>query len=195
MGSLLSYWWMQMDFRLLTLKKWFLPKFPILLVIFGNLWIWRMFSESILVGVSAMASSLLLYRTIKFGKLEKLLVLFLLILFVQQIKVTDIRPLTYLSEQERIVQLRRLNEYPPIKVPFCTKNVFIPLSHWLEERPEILSLYRIQNNLSEALSPNLYFFSNHPNERVGIKENEKFPYVLLPFFVIGLLTLNFRKNW
>jgi hypothetical protein len=68
------------------------------------------------------------------------------------------------------------------------------LAHWLEQRPETLSLYRIQSNLKEVLSPNYYFFANHPNERVGVREHEKFPYLLLPFFILGLFSLDYRKN-
>jgi hypothetical protein len=116
------------------------------------------------------------------------------LLLIYQYSTTNVKPLTYLTEQERVVQLRRLNEYPPVKLTLLGKTIWIPLAHWLEQRPETLALYRIQSNLKEVLSPNLYFFANHPNERVGVKEHEKFPYILLPFFVLGVLLLDFKKN-
>lgn len=153
-----------------------------------------MFSENLLIGISAALASWFLYRSIKSNRLEKPLIIFLSILFIYQFKTTNLRPLTHLNEQEKITQLRRLREYPPLKISFGTKTVWIPLAHWLEERPEMLVIYRIQKNLGEVVNPNLYFFANHPNERVGIKEHEKFPYILLPFFVVGFLGLNFRKN-
>jgi len=165
-----------------------------LLVILGNLWIWRMFSKNPIVALSSFIASWFLYRSLKNHKLYGLFIVGLIILAIFQIRQTEIYSLTYLTEQEKVVQIRRLNEYPPVKLNLWGKIVWIPLPHWLEERPEALILYRIQKNLSDAVSPNLYFFSNHPNERVGIKEDEKFPYLLLPFFIIGLLGIEFRKN-
>lgn len=183
-----------MNFREKYFKKSPLKYFPFLLVVLGNLWIWRMFSENLLIGISAVLASWSLYLSIKEDKLEKLLIVFLLILFGFQIKNTNIRSLSYLNKQEQVIQLQRLNEYSPVKFTLAGKTIWVPLAHWLEERPETLALYRIQENLSGVLNPNLYFFANHPNERVGIKEHEKFPYILLPFFVLGLLCVDIRKN-
>jgi len=103
--------------------------------------------------------------------------------------------LSYLNEQEGVIKLQRLNEYPPVKITLISKTIWVPIAHWLEERPETLAMYRIQSNLGEIVNPNLYFFANHPNERVGIDEHEGFPYLLLPLFVIGLFSFNFRKNF
>lgn len=183
-----------MNFSKNFVKATYVKYFFLILVVFGNLWIWRIFSESPLIGISAVLASWFLYRSIKKENFEKLLIVFLLVLFGFQIKNTEIRALTYLNEQEKVIQLKRLNEYPPVKLTLAGKTIWVPLAHWLEERPETLALYRIQNNLGEIINPNLYFFANHPNERVGIDEHESFPYILLPFFVIGLFGLNFRKN-
>jgi len=165
-----------------------------LLVVFGNLWIWRVFKDNLLIGLFLVFSSFILYRSIKTGEFKKVLIIFMLILFAFQINKTDVRSLTYLNEQEKILQQQRLNEHPPVNITLGGRTIWIPLAHWMEQRPEVLVLYRIQENLGQVLSPNLYFFANHPNERVGIKEHEKFPYILLPFFVIGLLSLKIGKN-
>jgi len=183
-----------MNFKPQILQKRLLFRAPFLLVLFGNLWIWRIFSTNFLVGLAATFSSFFLYKSIRTQKVENLLIVFLLILFISQFKNTKIFPLTYLNEQERVIQLQRLNEHPPVKLSLGSKIIWIPTAHWLEGRREILIIYRIQENLKNVLSPNLYFFANHPNERVGIKEYDKFPYILFPFFVIGLLNLKFRKN-
>lgn len=188
------FWLMQMNFRKKFVKVAYVKYLPFILVVFGNLWIWRMFSENLLIGISAILASWFLYRSIKEERLKKLLIVFLLVLLGFQINYTKVRPLTYLNKQEQIIQLRRLNEYPPVKFTLAGKTIWVPLAHWLEERPETLTLYRIQENLSGVLNPNLYFFANHPNERVGIDEHESFPYILLPFFVVGLFGLSFRKN-
>src|SRR3972149_10784735 len=165
-----------------------------LLVIFGNLWIWRIFEDNLLVAVCVVLSSLILYKSIKAGEFKKVLILLVFILFVFQLNKTELRSLTYLTQQQKVFQLQRLNEHPPVSIALGGKTIWIPLANWMEKRPEALILYRVQENLSGVFSPNLYFFANHPNERVGIKEHEKFPYILLPFFVIGLLGINFRKN-
>ena len=183
-----------MIFKIQLIKTRFLIYAPFLLVLFGNLWIWRILTTNILIGLAVVFSSYLLYKSVRSQKLEKFLLFFFLILLIFQYTKTRVSPLTYLNEQEKVLQLQRLNEHPPVKLRLGPKTFWIPLAHWLEERPEVISLYRIQNNLTDVLSPNLYFFANHPNERVGIKEDEKFPYILLPFFVIGLLGLNWRKN-
>lgn len=46
-----------------------------------------------------------------------------------------------------------------------------------------------QTNLAYNLSPNLYFFNNHPRELSGVTERNKFLPLLLPIFVLGGLFL------
>jgi len=87
----------------------------------------------------------------------------------------------------------RLKEYPPVKLSLADRTFWIPAAHWLENRRESIAFFRILDNISYVVDPNLYFFANHPRQRVGIKEFEKFPYILTPFFVIGLFQL-FRSE-
>lgn len=49
-----------------------------------------------------------------------------------------------------------------------------------------LYFYKYQKNFFQGLDINYYFFANHPRERAGVKEYEKFPWVCLPVFLIGL---------
>lgn len=49
-------------------------------------------------------------------------------------------------------------------------------------------------NLATLLDPNFYFFANHPHERIGIVEQERFWFGLLPFFILGMLLLG-QKRW
>jgi hypothetical protein len=123
--------------------------------------------------------------------------LFLLLLFFQW-KTTEKTSLTVLTNSDIMVRDMRLNEYPPVKISLVGKTVWIPIAHWLEGRRESIAFYRMLNNFSEVVDPNLYFFANHPRERVGITEFEKFPYLLLPFFVYGLVAIiskrKFNKN-
>lgn len=165
-----------------------------LFVLLGNIWIWKIFSLNLLIGLSLVLTSCFLYKSIKDRELNKFLILFLFVLLVFQYRTTQKVPLDYLSEQEKIMQTQRTREYPPVYIKMGDRTIWIPAYHWLEERKETLAFYRIEKNISESLSPNLYFFANHPNERVGVKEFEKFPYILLPFFVIGFLNMEARKN-
>ena len=48
----------------------------------------------------------------------------------------------------------------------------------------------LEVNFFESFDFNYYFFANHPLERVGVKETEKFYSWLLPFFILGFICLN-----
>lgn len=114
------------------------------------------------------------------------------ILFLEY-KTTFKNSLTYLSPGEKLNQEIRLRSYQPISVRIANKTFYIPAANWLELRRETVSFYRIEQNISEVVDPNLYFFANHPREKYGVIEFEKFPYILLPFFVIGLFSIK-RKT-
>ncbi len=165
------------------------------LILLSNIWIWKIFQFNLFIAIVCLLSSWFLYRSITDKKINKILLVFLLILVFFQIKTTNVSPLTELTQQEKLLQIQRMKEYPPVHFKILNKDIWIPAAHWLEERGETLSLYRIEKNLTDAVSLNLYFFANHPNERVGVKEFEKFPYILLPFFAIGFLGLDYKKNF
>jgi hypothetical protein len=159
------------------------------LVLFGNLWVWRILSSSFLLGLAVILVSMFLCCLFnkKTGKNQFWFVILMILLLVFQWQTTEVRSLTNLSNDEQRVQHMRLKEYPPVYIKLAGKTLWIPLAHWFEGRRESIAFFRILNNLSEVIDPNLYFFSNHPRERVGVTEFEKFPYVLLPFFVVGML--------
>ncbi len=91
------------------------------------------------------------------------------------------------------MQIQRIKEYPPTYIQFGSKTLWIPAAHWFEERKETIVLKHMEENLFEVLDPNLYFFANHPRERIEVTEFEKFPYILLSFFLYGIYVL-FKKN-
>jgi hypothetical protein len=152
------------------------------LLLLGNVWIWKIASFNLLLGLLVLTCSVILYFSLTKGSniLKKVfLILFALVVFFQW-KTTDVNSLTGLTNDQRRVQDMRLSEYPPLEVP---------IGYWLEGRKEALAFWRIRKNMFELLDPNLYFFANHPRERVGYDEFEKFPYILFPFFVLGLFML------
>lgn len=54
------------------------------------------------------------------------------------------------------------------------------------ENKGTLTGYLFTRNFFEGLDLNLYFFASHPRERAGVTEKEKFSWLLLPFFLIGV---------
>jgi len=60
--------------------------------------------------------------------------------------------------------------------------------------PPVLETKSFAANFKVEIDPNFYFFANHPNERSGIQEVERFNFYLWPVFVIGLLLLA-TESW
>jgi hypothetical protein len=113
---------------------------------------------------------------------------FLILIFFQW-KTSFKTSITFLNNSEILQQTVRMRGYPPLKFSILGKTFWIPAANWLEKRKETVVYYKIMNNFSEVIDPNLYFFANHPRERVGTREFEKFPYILLPLFLLGLLNI------
>ncbi len=159
------------------------------LVLLANFWIWRILFNSIPLGLLVLVSSIFLYLSFKRSSKKHFftfLVLFSLLL-ISQWKTTSEESLVELSNDEQRVQQMRLKEYPLVFFKIGRKTVWIPLAHWFEGREESIAFFRILENFSETIDPNLYFFANHPRERVGINEFKKFPYIFLPLFFYGLV--------
>lgn len=164
-------------------------------VLFTNLWIWRIFAQNGLIAIILLLATTALYlsqkrKPARFVQ-KTFTAIFLLLLFFQW-KSTQISSLSYLDNDQQRIQQMRLREYPPVALTLGSKKIWIPIAHWFEGRKETISLFRIKDNFSEIVDPALYFFANHPRERVGVAEFEKFPYILLPFFLIGILSKKFK---
>ena len=164
-------------------------RFPFLVVVLLlNLWLWRILSINLFLGLIlisiTLCLSVLLVKPNK--KLTGILAILGVLLLILQWTTTKNASLINLSNDQIRVRDMRLREYPPI--------YFLPIAHWFEGRPESIAFFRLLDNFSEAVDPNLYFFANHPRERVGVKEFEKFPYLFLPAFLIGILILAEKKK-
>ncbi len=149
-----------------------------------NLWVWKITSINIFISIFLLLTTILAYKNIdNLRKHKFIILLFLFVLFAQYRNTTTL-PLTKLTEDETVVQIRRMREYENPRI-----------AHIIEERPESIIFFKLQKNLSQLVDPNFYFFANHPRERAAITEFEKFPYVLLPFFIIGLYRLIRDKKY
>lgn len=158
------------------------------IVIFFNLWIYKILIGNIFLGVLLILATLLLYRylTKKNKKVPIPLVLCFTLVLFSQVRTTQPAPLFSISNDNRRVIDMRLRAYP---------SSYLRVGYWLEERKESIAFFRITTNFFENLDPNLYFFANHPRERVGIKEFEKFPYFLLPLFIVGIFSLILSRKY
>lgn len=56
--------------------------------------------------------------------------------------------------------------------------------------------YRYRQGLFlEYLDFGFYFFAGHPRERIGVKETEKLPVILLPLIVLGIIKISSNLRW
>lgn len=168
--------------------KWRTRIFCFVFVLFCTLWFWRVVRTNIWLGALILITSFLLFVATKDQKkiIKSTLLILFAILLVFQAKTKPRQNLTYLDNDQQRVQQQRLNEYPPVYLEISGAKIWIPIAHWLEGRKETITFYRVRKNFFELLDPNLYFFANHPRERVGSKEFEIFPFFFLPFFAHGL---------
>lgn len=155
---------------------------PLIFVLIFNLWLIRIFKYNAFIGLVVVFGTIVIYLSI-WNDLRKYLILSaisIFILMIFQYQTGPIKSLLNLSENERIEQLQRMKGYPKSLYRFA---------NWLEQRKEIVIFYGIGKNFSEVIDPNFYFLANHPRERIGVTEYEKIPYILLPFFIIGILSI------
>ena len=153
--------------------------FIFLLICFGNAWIWKIFEKNFLLGVLCIVASLSLFSLLISTKPRKNLLIIsslsLVVIASFQIKWFDPNSFVDTTPLEKDLMEKRMRLYPNPRI-----------AHWLEQRQELIAFYRFRNNLGEALDFNYYFFANHPRERVGVTEHEKFSPVLFPLLLVGL---------
>lgn len=151
-------------------------------------------SYNLVVGVIVAFSSVLLIFQNKQKRFFKSSLILVFVLLVSQIVGSQRKSLTQLDNDQKRLQSVRLSEYPTTKLTFFGKTLWLPIGYWFEGRSETIAIFRVQENFSELIDPNLYFFANHPREELGVNEFEKFSYLLLPFFTYGNFALIKRKE-
>lgn len=166
----------------------------LIFVLLANLWIFKIGTQNPIVSLLVPGTTIAFYFWM--SKRNKIVsvsfaILFLLTCFFQW-QTTKPIALAYRDNDAQRVQVMRLKEYPPMYVSLFTRTKWIPLGFWLDGRNELLVFNRLLNNFYENVDINLYFFANHPRERGG-NEFEKYPYTLLPFFIVGTYILTSKK--
>lgn len=127
-------------------------------------------------------------------KYSKLYLIAFLILLVFQWKTTDTMSLTQLDNDEKRIHEERVRYYNPSE--HYVRVIFKRLSlvNFLEGDFNTL-VYRLQRNFFEVIDPNIYFFGGHPRERVWANDFEKFPFIFIFPFLIGLYYFIVQKKW
>lgn len=165
----------------------FIPILGLLIVLLFNNWTWEIYSFNLLLFIIVLTASASLYFSAirKSKKLLCIFCLFLTLLLIIQWKTTKNTGLNYMSETDWSLFATRRNELAAV-----APN----LERYLGNKPEYM-FYKFEQNLLRTMDLNLYFFGSHPRERSGIREFEKFSFLFLPFFVIGLLKLAKFSPW
>lgn len=158
---------------------------PVLFVLFGNVWIWKIFIGNAVAGITALTCAFFLIFSFNKKHIFPVFILSLFILVVMQHVTTEKRSLTNLDNDEQRLQSQRIKEYPPTYLSLFGKTLWFYPSE-IERNGFFIAFSRMQKDLFENLDPNQYFFSGHPRQRVEVKEFEKFPYIFLPFFIGGI---------
>lgn len=164
-----------------------------LFLIFSNFWIYKIFNENFLVGVALITITFLIYLFKQTNHSTKLLVFLVGILLALQLQITGIRGLTKLNDDQVRIQHERMESYPPLYLDLKLKVIWLKPAHWIEENNTIIALSVIQNNFFETIDINRYFFGGYPRNNAA--DFEKFPFTLLPLFLIGIYKLISNKKF
>lgn len=156
-----------------------------LIIIFGNYWIWRIFSYNFILGFLIFISSLAFVFSSYEKKFTKLAVVLLIPLVIFQIKIKNPIDTMNLTESQEVVRSQRIPYYSSGKLNLITRGI----RYVFEVREETVIISNVLQNMFEVIDPNLYFFANHPRERVGVEEFNKFPFIFIFLFWVGLLEI------
>lgn len=156
----------------------------------SNYWMIKIFNLNILLAISLMALSLIVIIGVK---KKLILTLGMTILLLLQFYTTDFINPTYLDNDQQRVQQERIRSYGLTYVDLYFKVIWLKPAEWIEQNKFVIVLSRFEENFFEALDINYYFFGGFP--RNNTFDYEKFPFIVLPFFIAGLFKLVEKKEY
>ena len=161
----------------------------ILFVLITNPWTWELLSFDLFLFLLTVCSSILLFLSFLRSS-KKILFLFCLILIpilVIQWKTTPNNNLTYINAtDEQLLNIRR-SEIPLLRLNLLDQPLVFNPGRYIINKPDYI-FYKFQQNILRSIDLNLYFFGNHPREIPGHREFDKFSFLFLPFFILGVIT-------
>jgi len=156
-------------------KQYSVRLFLFILVVIGNYWTHFLFSHNLTGLIIVISISVLLFISDYLKKFKYLIFLLPLIYIIFSFNYKN--TVFNLSPEEIYFINQRRAYFPNLSVGKIYENKLFRFS------------FNYQKNIFEGLDINYYFFGTHPRERVGITEIRKFPFVYLPFFIVGLFSL------
>lgn len=163
-------------------------QFILLVVILFNFWIWNIIQKNLAVAIMLILLTFLLFllimeRKLKIWVLTIVFILFFLLFFII-IKSDFDKGIQHFTPEDQVrLNERHLYYAQELGAIFLNRKILNYYKNYS------LQVYKLEGNLFSNLDLNLYFFASHPRERAGVSEFEKFPPLLLPFFIIGTLLL------
>jgi|SRR3989344_2579969 len=152
-------------------------------ILFGNFWIWRILREDLILGILLLILSFLLFIVVssKFFMSQQIAIIFLIIIISSlTLKVGFDKNIFITSPEEQLQQNFRHGLYS-IELGQLFTNKYGQNYYKYFSGP----INKLQRNFFSNLDFNLYFFASHPRER-GTGEFEKYYWIFLPFFILGL---------
>lgn len=166
-----------------------LKKYDVILlnlaIALANFWIWRVLKEDLLLGfILILLSIVLSYLSfIRFNLIFYLFLIILALLISYKVLIFgfDGNFKTLSSDRKNLIDDRHW--YFAVSLGELFQNKYV-LRFYKDVNP-YLNVYA--GNIFNSLSPNLYFFANHPREREKVQEFPMYPAIFaIPFFV-GLI--------
>lgn len=168
----------------------------LLFVLITSHWSWEIFSFNFYLLSLIWIASILLY--ISFLKSSKKFAYFfcllMILILVVQWKTTNNANLFYMDSTYQYNFNTRRGELSSFNFNILEKNITVNSGRFLENKLTFM-LYKLQQNFFRSLDLNLYFFGGHPREREGVREFEKFSFLSLPFFLLGLVYIVKHRIW
>lgn len=161
-------------------------------VIFLNFWIWKIIREDPVIAILLITLTFLLFQLL-IGRVFKILVLIIIVLFsilsfIMLRSDFDRSIQTFTPEDEVKLNDRHFYYARELGGLFLNRKVLNYYKNYS------LPVYKFEHNLFSNLDLNLYFFASHPRERAGAAEFEKYSFIFLPIFIIGVILLIYERS-
>ena len=154
------------------------------LVITLNPWWWIIIQRNLWIGLLVFILSFLVFQY--FWQTKSKLLLTLIILITVVLVVISFREAIdesiFRNSALDIQQMNKRHEFYASGLGKLYKNRFV-LTYFKDYN---FPISKLQRNFFGNLDLNLYFFTSHPRERVGVEEFQKYSPIFLPFFLIGV---------
>ena len=158
--------------------------------LFFSPWLWQIYKSNLLLLIILIIFTNILYLSlIQSNKLFKIiLILSYFFISILYYKTTLNKSIINLSTTQVDIQQKRLTYYPILIRPFYHLPIF------LETSPIMLSIYKLENNLTNIFDPNYYFWTSHPRSTQIPGEFQKLFPITLIFILYGTYKFPFKKQ-